>query len=116
MRGRRTVCGAGGHTSVGGGKLNTIFWCVSETPRARDCRQSIFAGDAWNCVLAPCEVIELSIVVVFIFVIEIGQLLKVDLVAQNGTNSTKSFDKLIAFTRTVGHELECSTKVFVLLR
>lgn len=62
-----------------------------------------------------CEVIELSIIVKFILGINVSQLLKIDLVTQNGTNTTKALDELIALAGSIGDEFQCRAKVLVLL-
>lgn len=70
----------------------------------------------WGCYLAVSEGAQPSIIVEFVFiVVEILKLLKVECVAENGTNATKALDELVAFGGAVGYELEGSTKVAVLL-
>lgn len=44
----------------------------------------------WARCLAQCEVAKPSVVVEFILVVEIGKLLKIDLVAENGSDATKA--------------------------
>ena len=69
----------------------------------------------WSSGLAKSEGFGLSIVIELVFIVVIvGQLFKVDLVAEYGTNTTKTLDELIAFTRAVGDEFEGSAKIGVL--
>lgn len=98
-----------------------ILWLgrgrVLGTLRTRNRRQAAFNGllNAWRLLLALfCEVVELSIIIELIFVVNIGQLLKVDLVAQKGANATKSFHKLISFARSIRNKLQRGTKILVL--
>lgn len=66
-------------------------------------------------ILAHREVINLSIVVVIIIILAIIELLKVDLVAEQSTNSSESLDELVALGGSVGNELQRGSKVAVLL-
>jgi len=58
----------------------------------------------------------LSIVVEFVIVLELGQLLKVQPVAQDRANATKAAYELVALAGAVGDELELSAEVAVVLR
>lgn len=77
--------------------------------RSWACRQAVVNIELWliaiawkRLLLAPCcEVVELSIIIEFVFVIKISQLLKVDLVPQNGADTTETFHKLISLARSV---------------
>jgi hypothetical protein len=70
----------------------------------------------WSRCLAVSEGAQPSIIVELVFVfIEVGQLLKVERVAENGANATKALDELVAFRGAVGHELEVGAEVAVLL-
>lgn len=70
----------------------------------------------WGRYLAVSEGAQPSIIVEFVFIIiEIGELLKVESVAENGANATKALDELVTLRGAVGHKLERSTKVTVLL-
>ena len=52
---------------------------------------------SWNLLALYCEVCELSIIIEFVLVVNVYQLFEVDLVAQNGTDTTKTLDELVAF-------------------
>lgn len=52
--------------------------------------------ELWARCLAHCEGTKPSIIVKFIFVIEIGKLLKVDFVPKNSANTTETFNELIS--------------------
>ncbi len=70
----------------------------------------------WGRYLAVSEGAQPSIIVEFIFiVVEVGELLKVERVAEDGADTTNALDELVALGGTVGDELEVSTKVAVLL-
>lgn len=60
-------------------------------------RQMFLWWNMWTSILALCEVSKPSIIVVFILGIDLGQLLKVELVPQHSANATKAFDELVAF-------------------
>lgn len=73
------------------------------------------SGD-WSDVLALCEGFKLSIIVELIIrLISFCKLLKVELVAHHGTDTTETLDELVTLRGTVGDELEVGTKVTVLL-
>lgn len=57
----------------------------------------------------------MSIIVVIIIILAIVELLKVDLVAEKATNTSKSLDELVALGGAVGHELQGGSEVTVLL-
>lgn len=61
------------------------------------------------------EGFKLSIVVVVIIVTVILQLLKVDLVTENTSDTTKALDELVAFRGSVRYKLQVSTKILVVL-
>lgn len=76
-------------------------------------RQKTRLGSFWPFILALCEVAEPSIVVELVVVAIICELLKVDLVSENGSDTTKAFDELVTLTGSVRHELQLRTKVLV---
>ena len=57
----------------------------------------------------------MSIIVIIIVILAIIELLKVDLVAEQTTNASESFDELVALRGTVGHEFQSGSEVAVLL-
>lgn len=100
---------------------NSIIPCLlcqtwHSTPRVLDARrrQIKLWLKIWSCGLAQCEGFKLSIIVELVFVIGIGKLLKVELVTENGTDTTETLDELVALGGTVRDELKGSTKVAVL--
>lgn len=79
-----------------------------------ECRQTFHRRGVWNFCLARSEVFYESIIVVFIIVIRhFGQLFEVQLVSKQGTNATKSFNKLIAFAGSIRYKFQVGTKIFV---
>jgi hypothetical protein len=74
-------------------------------------RQSL----VWNLGLALLsEGLGLSIIIELVFVIKIGQLLKVDLVSQHCSNATKALHKLVSFAGSVGDKFQGCAEVLVL--
>lgn len=70
----------------------------------------------WGRYLAVSEGAQPSIIVEFVFIfVEVGKLLKVEGVAEDGAYATKALDELVALRRAVGDELEVGTKVAVFL-
>lgn len=63
------------------------------------CRQSL----VWNfgALALFSEGLGLSIIIELVFVIEVGQLLKVDLVSQHCSNASEALHKLVAFAGSV---------------
>lgn len=59
-------------------------------------RQTVPWRVVWEHLLARCEGAELSIIVELILVIHLSELLKVDLVPQNGTDPSEPLHELIA--------------------
>ena len=80
------------------GRRGTLLLLV---PLARPRQIVLNCCATWRRGLAICEGIQLSVVVVLIFVIEVGQLFKVDLVAENGTYATETLDELVALAGPV---------------
>jgi hypothetical protein len=70
----------------------------------------------WGRYLAVSEGAQPSIIVEFVFIfVEVGELLKVESVAEDGADATKAFDELVALGRAVGDELKVGAEVLVLL-
>ena len=80
------------------GRRGTLFLLL---PLAEPRQVVLNCCATWRRGLAICEGVRLSVVVVLILVIEVGQLFKVDLVAENGTDATETLDELIAFAGPV---------------
>ena len=55
----------------------------------------------WGLCLAISEGAQPSIIVEFVFVVVVGELLKVELVAEDGTDTTETLDELVTLGRTV---------------
>src|SRR5690242_15976762 len=69
----------------------------------------------WGRCLAVSEGAQPSIIVELVFIIiEVGKLLKVERVTQDGTNTTETLHELVALGRTIGDELERGTEIAVL--
>lgn len=79
----------------------------------RASRQKTRRGSFWPFILALCEGAIPSIVVELVIIAEIGKLFKVDLVSENGTDTTESLDELVSFAGSVRHELQVGTEVLV---
>ncbi|KAH4126672.1 hypothetical protein HBH47_045340 [Parastagonospora nodorum] len=70
----------------------------------------------WSRCLAVSEGAQPSIIVELVFIIiEVGKLLKVERISEDGANTTKSLDELVTLGGTVGDEFKIGTKVAVLL-
>lgn len=70
----------------------------------------------WGRYLAVSEGAQPSIIVEFVFiVVEVGELLEVEGVAENGADATEALDELVTLGRTVGNKFKVGTKVTVLL-
>lgn len=70
----------------------------------------------WGRCLAVSEGAQPSIIVELVLVIfKLGELLKVERIAQDGTDTTETLHELVALRGTVRDELEGGTKVAVLL-
>ena len=74
-----------------------------------------FTRHEWGRYLAVSEDAQPSIIVELVFVIvELLKLLKVERVAENGANTTKALDELVALGRTIRNKLQVGTKVAIL--
>lgn len=70
----------------------------------------------WRRCLAVSEGAQPSIIVELVFVIvEVGELLKVERVTEDGADTTKALDELIALGGAIGNELKRRTEVAILL-
>ena len=78
-------------------------------------RQKFRPGNIWTSILALCEVSKPSIVIEFVLGVDLGQLLKVELVPQHGADAAKAFDELVALARTIRDEFQSRAEVLVAL-
>lgn len=69
------------------------------TLRGGDCRPQPRIG--WEDLAVGSEETELSVIVILIIIASFSQLLKVDLIAQDSTNTTKTLNELVTLARPV---------------
>lgn len=96
--------------------LRCVSWTLSRT---RSCIRADIGGisplsNRGKLLALYSEVNGLSIIIEFVFVVNISQLFKVDLVSQNGTDSTKTLYELISFAGSVRNEFQGGTEILVL--
>lgn len=107
----------GASSDAGSGKPSDRSWAgyLDALPRSVRGYQTVNLYASISTVFRSSFQLMSPTVIEFIFVFKISKLLKVDFVAEHGSDATKAFNKLIAFTRTIGYKLQGSAKVFVLL-